>query len=55
MGGFFFDFEAIRTRPRCSAQVPIKQSLGAWTAAEEGAKFFANVAYEHSCNPRMLT
>lgn len=33
---------------------PIKQSLGAWTAAEEGAKFFSNVVYEHSCNPRML-
>ena len=23
--------------------IPIKQSLGAWTAAEEGAKYFANV------------
>ncbi|MEP3631049.1 MAG: pyrophosphate--fructose-6-phosphate 1-phosphotransferase [Hyphomicrobiales bacterium] len=34
--------------------VPIKQSLGAWTAAEEGAKFFANVVAEHSANPRML-
>jgi len=33
---------------------PIKQTLGAWTAAEEGAKFFSNVVYEHSCNPRML-
>ena len=28
--------------------VPIKQSLGAWTAAEEGAKFFANVVNEQS-------
>ena len=26
---------------------PIAQSLGAWTAAEEGAKFFANVVSEH--------
>merc|ERR1719213_832347 len=34
--------------------VPIKQSLGAWTAAEEGAKFFANVVNEQSANPRML-
>jgi len=34
--------------------IPIKQSLGAWTAAEEGAKFFANVVKEHSANPRML-
>ena len=34
--------------------VPIKQSLGAWTAAEEGAKFFANVVAEHGANPRML-
>ncbi len=33
---------------------PIAQSLGAWTAAEEGAKFFANVVSEHSANPRML-
>jgi len=33
---------------------PLRQTLGAWTAAEEGAKFFANVVYEHSCNPRML-
>ncbi len=33
---------------------PIKQSLGAWTAAEEGAKFFANVVAEHNANPRML-
>jgi len=33
---------------------PIRQTLGAWTAAEEGAKFFSNVVYEHSCNPRML-
>ena len=34
--------------------VPIRQSLGAWTAAEEGARFFANVVSEHSANPRML-
>ncbi|WDQ17441.1 pyrophosphate--fructose-6-phosphate 1-phosphotransferase [Rhodopirellula sp. P2] len=34
--------------------IPIKQSLGAWTAAEEGAKFFENVVGEHSANPRML-
>jgi len=34
--------------------IPIKQSLGAWTAAEEGAKFFANVVNENSANPRML-
>lgn len=33
---------------------PIRQSLGAWTAAEEGAKFFANVVAEHNANPRML-
>ncbi|MEM8550537.1 MAG: pyrophosphate--fructose-6-phosphate 1-phosphotransferase [Verrucomicrobiota bacterium] len=33
---------------------PIKQSLGAWTAAEEGAKFFRNVVGEHNANPRML-
>ena len=33
---------------------PIKQSLGAWTAAENGARYFANVVAEHSANPRML-
>jgi len=33
---------------------PIKQSLGAWTAAEEGAKYFENVVAEHNANPRML-
>ena len=34
--------------------VPIKQSLGAWTAAEEGALFARNIIAEHSTNPRML-
>ena len=34
---------------------PIKQSLGAWTAAEEGARFFLNVVKENSANPRALT
>ena len=33
---------------------PIKQSLGAWTAAEEGANYFHNVVSEHNANPRML-
>ncbi len=33
---------------------PIRQSLGAWTAAEEGATFFGNVVKETSANPRML-
>jgi len=33
---------------------PIRQSLGAWTAAEEGARFFENVVNEHNANPRML-
>jgi diphosphate-dependent phosphofructokinase len=33
---------------------PIKQSLGAWTAAEQGAIFFDNVVSEHNANPRML-
>jgi len=33
---------------------PIKQSLGAWTAAQEGAAYFENVVNEHSANPRML-
>lgn len=34
--------------------VPIRQSLGAWTAAEEGAKFFERVVAEFNANPRML-
>ncbi|MGB8021165.1 MAG: pyrophosphate--fructose-6-phosphate 1-phosphotransferase [Candidatus Nanopelagicales bacterium] len=34
--------------------IPIKQSLGAWTAADEGARFFWNVVSEHSANPRTL-
>jgi len=33
---------------------PIKQSLGAFTAAEEGAQYFENVVAEHNANPRML-
>ncbi len=33
---------------------PIRQSLGAWTAAEQGARFFHNVVAEHTANPRML-
>src|SRR3954462_5939408 len=34
--------------------VPIRQSLGAWTAAEEGARYARNIVAEHSSNPRML-
>ena len=34
--------------------VPIRQSLGAWTAAEQGAGFALNVIGEHRSNPRML-
>ena len=34
--------------------IPIKQSLGAWTAAEEAAGFAANVIGEHRSGPRML-
>jgi len=33
---------------------PIVQSLGAYTAAEQGAIFFENVVNEQSSNPRML-
>jgi pyrophosphate--fructose-6-phosphate 1-phosphotransferase len=33
---------------------PIKQSLGAWTAAEQGARYFLNVVAENNSNPRML-
>ncbi len=34
--------------------VPIRQSLGAWTAAEEGADFARHVIGEHRSAPRML-
>jgi len=34
--------------------VPIKQSLGAWTAAEEAAGFARNIIGEHRSGPRML-
>src|SRR6187431_3760855 len=34
--------------------VPIRQSLGAATAAEQGALFARNIIAEHSSNPRML-
>ncbi|MGK6312136.1 pyrophosphate--fructose-6-phosphate 1-phosphotransferase [Neorhizobium sp. DT-125] len=34
--------------------VPIRQSLGAWTAAEVGAYFFDNVSNEQSAAPRTL-
>lgn len=34
--------------------IPIRQSLGAWTAAEEVSEFAQNVIGEHRSNPRML-
>jgi len=34
--------------------VPISQSLGAWTAAEQTARFAANIIGEHPSGPRML-
>ncbi len=34
--------------------VPIRQSLGAWTAAEQGSIFARNIIAEHTSNPRML-
>jgi pyrophosphate--fructose-6-phosphate 1-phosphotransferase len=33
---------------------PIKQTLGAWTAAEQGTRYFWNVVAENNANPRML-
>ncbi|GJM03149.1 MAG: pyrophosphate--fructose 6-phosphate 1-phosphotransferase [Rhodomicrobium sp.] len=33
---------------------PIAQSLGAYTAAEQGARYFENAVAEHNSNPRML-
>merc|ERR1719263_646011 len=37
-----------------NALFPIQQSLGAWTAAEQGAMFFENVVNEATANPRMM-
>jgi pyrophosphate--fructose-6-phosphate 1-phosphotransferase len=34
--------------------IPIRQSLGAWSAAEQAARFAANIIGEHRSNPRML-
>lgn len=34
--------------------IPIRQSLGAWTAAEMGARFASNIVAEHNSNSRML-
>lgn len=34
--------------------IPVKQSLGAYTAAEEAAHFASNVIAEHNSNPRQL-
>ena len=34
--------------------VPIKQSLGAWTAAEQGSRFAQNIIAEHNSASRML-
>ncbi|WP_299048717.1 pyrophosphate--fructose-6-phosphate 1-phosphotransferase, partial [uncultured Actinomyces sp.] len=34
--------------------VPVRQSLGAWTAAEQGARFAANIIGEHNAAPREL-
>ena len=34
--------------------IPIRQSLGAWTAAEQGAIFAENIVAEHNSGSRML-
>jgi pyrophosphate--fructose-6-phosphate 1-phosphotransferase len=34
--------------------VPVKQSMGAWSAAENAAWFAINIIGEHTSNPRML-
>ncbi len=34
--------------------VPIKQSLGAWTAADQGSRFAQNIIGEHNSGSRML-
>jgi pyrophosphate--fructose-6-phosphate 1-phosphotransferase len=34
--------------------IPIRQSLGAWTAAEQGSRFAQNIIGEHNSGSRML-
>lgn len=34
--------------------VPVRQSLGAWTAAEQGARYTRNIVAENTSNPRHL-
>jgi diphosphate-dependent phosphofructokinase len=34
--------------------IPIRQSLGAWTAAEQGSRFAQNILAEHNSGSRML-
>lgn len=34
--------------------IPIRQSLGAWTAAEQGSRFAQNIVAEHNSGSRML-
>src|SRR5690554_823767 len=34
--------------------VPIRQSLGAWTAAEQASEFAQNIIAEHRISPRMV-
>jgi pyrophosphate--fructose-6-phosphate 1-phosphotransferase len=34
--------------------IPIRQSLGAWTAAEQASRFAQNILAENGSNPRML-
>jgi pyrophosphate--fructose-6-phosphate 1-phosphotransferase len=34
--------------------IPVRQSLGAWTAAEQTSIYARNIIAEHSSNPRML-
>jgi pyrophosphate--fructose-6-phosphate 1-phosphotransferase len=34
--------------------IPIRQSLGAWSAAEQAARFAQNIVGEHRSSPRML-
>ena len=34
--------------------IPVKQTLGAWTAAEQGARFFQNIVNENTTSRRQL-
>ena len=55
LGGNGYDLTVVGLPKTVDNDVgPIRQSLGAWTAAEVGARFFDNVSNEQTAAPRSL-